>query len=126
MKFKSDSSHFDVSGPTVAVVGLGYVGLPTALALCDAGATVIGVDSSPERLRDIARGAVDLLPLHHAQLACASAGDRFRLTPDATAVRDADAVVICVPTPSTPGAGPTSPRCPPPAPPWWSTPCPAS
>ncbi|CAM5318951.1 nucleotide sugar dehydrogenase [Streptomyces violaceorubidus] len=83
----------------MAVVGLGYVGLPTALALSDAGATVIGVDSSPDRLRDIARGAVDLLPLHHAQLACASAGDRFRLTPDPTAVREADAVVICVPTP---------------------------
>ncbi|MEV5759537.1 hypothetical protein ACIQHU_16605 [Streptomyces tendae] len=70
-----------------------------ALAPADAGPTVIGVDSSPDRLRDIARGAVDLLPLHHAQLACASACDRYRLTPDTTAVRDADAVVICVPTP---------------------------
>ncbi|WP_328659160.1 nucleotide sugar dehydrogenase [Streptomyces sp. NBC_00334] len=89
----------DVSALTVAVVGLGYVGLPTALALSDAGATVIGVDSSPARLRAVARGAVDLLPLHHAQLACASAGDRFRLTSDATAVSTADAVVICVPTP---------------------------
>nr|WP_121701241.1 nucleotide sugar dehydrogenase [Streptomyces sp. E5N298] len=99
MKFKPDHSHLDASGPIVAVVGLGYVGLPTALALSDAGATVVGIDSSPDRLRDIARGAVDLLPLHHAQLACATAGERFRLTPDATAVRDADAVVICVPTP---------------------------
>ncbi|MET9136347.1 nucleotide sugar dehydrogenase [Streptomyces parvulus] len=92
-------SNGDVTGLTVAVVGLGYVGLPTALALSDAGATVVGIDSSPARLRAIARGAVDLLPLHHAQLACASAGDRFRLTPDPTAVRSADAVVICVPTP---------------------------
>ncbi|MET9352165.1 hypothetical protein ABZY14_03975 [Streptomyces sp. NPDC006617] len=63
------------------------------------GVRLIGIDSSPGRLRDIARGAVDLLPLHHAQLACASAGDGFRLTSDATAVRAADAVVICVPTP---------------------------
>ncbi|MZG17838.1 nucleotide sugar dehydrogenase, partial [Streptomyces sp. SID5914] len=99
MKFKPGFSKNDVSGPTVAVVGLGYVGLPTALALRDAGATVIGIDNSADRLRDIARGAVDLLPLHHAQLACASAGDGFRLTSDATAVRAADAVVICVPTP---------------------------
>ncbi len=74
MKFKPDHSHLDASGPIVAVVGLGYVGLPTALALSDAGATVVGIDSSPDRLRDIARGAVDLLPLHHAQLACATAG----------------------------------------------------
>ncbi|MFE2463008.1 hypothetical protein [Streptomyces sp. NPDC059402] len=70
-----------------------------ALVLADAGATVIGVDSSPDRLRDIARGAVDLLLPHHAHLACAPSGDRFRLTPVTTAVRDADAVVICVPTP---------------------------
>ncbi|WP_395574486.1 nucleotide sugar dehydrogenase [Streptomyces sp. BK79] len=92
-------SHGEVAGHTVAVVGLGYVGLPTALALSDAGATVIGVDTSPDRLRAIARGAVDLLPLHHAQLACAVAGDGFRLTTEPSAVGAADAVVICVPTP---------------------------
>ncbi|MEJ1197923.1 MULTISPECIES: nucleotide sugar dehydrogenase [unclassified Streptomyces] len=92
-------SHGDVAGLTVAVVGLGYVGLPTALALSDAGATVIGIDNDPARLGAIARGAVDLLPLHHAQLAVASAGDGFRLTSDATAVGTADAVVVCVPTP---------------------------
>ncbi|MCA1222277.1 nucleotide sugar dehydrogenase [Streptomyces sp. 8L] len=95
MKFTID----DVSELTVAVVGLGYVGLPTALALTNAGGTVIGIDSSPDRLRDIACGAVDLFPLHHAQLAFASVGDRFRLTSDATVVRETDAVVICVPTP---------------------------
>ncbi|MFC7887261.1 nucleotide sugar dehydrogenase [Streptomyces sp. NPDC057376] len=80
-------------------MGLGYVGLPTALALTDAGATVIGIDCDPARLRAIATGEVDLLPLHHAQLACATAGDGFRLTTDAAAVGAADAVIICVPTP---------------------------
>ncbi|MDT0612900.1 nucleotide sugar dehydrogenase [Streptomyces lancefieldiae] len=92
-------SNGGVSDLTVAVVGLGYVGLPTALALTDAGAKVIGIDSSQDRLRAIARGAVDLLPVHHAQLACAVVGDGFRLTSDATAVTAADAVVVCVPTP---------------------------
>ena len=40
----------------VAVVGLGYVGLPTALALTAAGARVLGIDTSSERLGAIRRG----------------------------------------------------------------------
>ncbi|MFD0431703.1 hypothetical protein ACFQ60_44435 [Streptomyces zhihengii] len=47
---------------TVAVVGLGYVGLPTALALRAAGAAVTGIDISGSRLADIRRGDVDLPP----------------------------------------------------------------
>lgn len=46
---------------TVAVVGLGYVGLPTALSLLEAGAAVIGIDISQQRLDSIRRGDVDLL-----------------------------------------------------------------
>lgn len=90
---------------TVAVVGLGYVGLPTALGCWRAGASIIGLDSSAQRLHDIRTGAVDLLPDQHATLACARAGagigDGFLLTSDAGALRRADAVVICVPTPVT-------------------------
>ncbi|MFE9805782.1 nucleotide sugar dehydrogenase [Streptomyces sp. NPDC005548] len=87
-------------GTTVAVVGLGYVGLPTALAFFAAGAHVVGVDTSPRRLEAISRGVVDLLPVHHAQLACAAESEeQFRLTGDVTEVGGADVVVICVPTP---------------------------
>ncbi|MER6674531.1 nucleotide sugar dehydrogenase [Streptomyces sp. NPDC000983] len=88
-------------GLTVAVVGLGYVGLPTALALWGAGAAVVGVDTSARRLNDIREGVVDLLPAQHALLACAENTRDLLLTTDADAVRDADAVVICVPTPVT-------------------------
>src|SRR3712207_9163250 len=45
---------------TVAVVGLGYVGLPTALSLLEAGCRVIGVDVSTARLNAIARQDVGL------------------------------------------------------------------
>ncbi|MEU8351822.1 MULTISPECIES: nucleotide sugar dehydrogenase [Streptomyces] len=91
---------------TVAVVGLGYVGLPTALSLVGAGATVLGVDSSARRLRDIRAGSVDLLPSQHAALACAENGRDLRLTSDSRALADADAVVVCVPTPVTAGREP--------------------
>ncbi|WP_299541410.1 nucleotide sugar dehydrogenase [uncultured Streptomyces sp.] len=88
-----------LAGQTVAVVGLGYVGLPTALALHEAGAVVVGVDVSSPRLRAIRSCQVDLLPQQLAHLA-AAAGDRgFRLTDDPAAVAAADTVVVCVPTP---------------------------
>ncbi|MFC8223278.1 nucleotide sugar dehydrogenase [Streptomyces sp. NPDC057362] len=100
---------------TVAVVGLGYVGLPTALALFGAGADVVGVDTSPQRLDAVARGAVDLLPVHHAQLACALESDSCRFTSDLSAIGTADAVIVCVPTPvdahRRPDLGPLSGAC---------------
>ncbi|MFD7459003.1 MULTISPECIES: nucleotide sugar dehydrogenase [unclassified Streptomyces] len=88
-------------GTTVAVVGLGYVGLPTALALWSAGATIIGVDTSDRRIAAIRAGTVDLLPAQHATLACVENTGDFRMTSDASALRDANAVVVCVPTPVT-------------------------
>ncbi len=89
------------AGVTVAVVGLGYVGLPTALGLWEAGATVLGIDTSEQRLCDIRAGAVDLLPAQHAALVCAESSGAFSLTSDAGALGRADAVVVCVPTPVT-------------------------
>ena len=85
--------------PTVAVVGLGYVGLPTALSLHAAGHTVVGVDTSAPRLRDIRSGLVDLLPSQHGRLATALQDADFRMTADPAAVAGTDAVIICVPTP---------------------------
>jgi len=54
--------------PTVAIVGLGYVGLPTALALASGGAPVIGIDSSASRLKAIRERKVDLLAADHDRL----------------------------------------------------------
>ncbi|MFE4450356.1 nucleotide sugar dehydrogenase [Streptomyces sp. NPDC056796] len=83
----------------VAVIGLGYVGLPTALSLHAAGHTVVGVDTSEPRLGDIRSGRVDLLPSQHGRLAAALRDAGFRLTADPAAVVETDAVIICVPTP---------------------------
>ncbi|MFH8759014.1 nucleotide sugar dehydrogenase [Streptomyces atroolivaceus] len=80
-------------------MGLGYVGLPTALSLHAAGHLVIGVDTSEPRLRDIRSGRVDLLPSQHGRLSAALHDTGFRLTADPAAVAGADAVIICVPTP---------------------------
>ena len=84
---------------SAAVVGLGYVGLPTALALRENGARVIGLDSSRARLAAIRRRDVDLIPADHARLSTTVEDESFNLTTDARALRHADVVMVCVPTP---------------------------
>jgi UDP-N-acetyl-D-glucosamine dehydrogenase len=84
---------------SVAVVGLGYVGLPTALALHRAGAAVIGIDVSEQRLQAIRGHAVDLPAPDVERLRDALAGERLRLSSIPAAVAAADGVIVCVPTP---------------------------
>lgn len=88
---------------TVAVVGLGYVGLPTAVALRANGAAVIGIDTSSARLDAIRAQSVELIPEDRERLDRALVGDPelFQLTNDPAAVSDADAIIIAVPTPIT-------------------------
>jgi nucleotide sugar dehydrogenase len=85
--------------PSVAIVGLGYVGLPTALGLHETGARVIGLDVSEPRLDAIRRREVDLVADDHERLAIALTSDAFRITADARELADADVVIVCVPTP---------------------------
>ncbi len=85
-------------GP-VAIVGLGYVGLPTALALLGRSSRITGYDISAERLRDIESGDVDLGDLDRARLAKARDDESFQLTTDSVVLEESDAVIICVPTP---------------------------
>jgi UDP-N-acetyl-D-glucosamine dehydrogenase len=100
---------------TVAIVGLGYVGLPTALSLLDAGDRVLGLDVSPQRIAAITAAAVDLLPDDLARLRRQLADDRLALTTDAARLAEADVVIVCVPTPVTaqlvPDLGPLTAAC---------------
>jgi nucleotide sugar dehydrogenase len=84
----------------ISVVGLGYVGLPTALALRRAGRAVLGIDVSKRRLTDIRKGLCDLTAADQERLADALGNEeRFQLTNDCSRLAEAAAVLICVPTP---------------------------
>jgi nucleotide sugar dehydrogenase len=83
------------------VVGLGYVGLPTALSLLDAGARVIGIDASPRRIEDIGAARVDLLPDDLERLRGHLGSEQWELGSDPSRLADADVVLVCVPTPVT-------------------------
>jgi UDP-N-acetyl-D-glucosamine dehydrogenase len=83
----------------VAVVGLGYVGLPTAIALRGAGAHIIGIDVSTRRLEQIREGRAELLSSEQDALRAHLEQDGFVLTDRIDALTAADMVLICVPTP---------------------------
>jgi nucleotide sugar dehydrogenase len=91
------SPHADTATYDVAVIGLGYVGLPTALAFHTAGLRVLGVDVDPGRLEAVRSGRVDLRDSDRERLRAAR--DGFALTAEPADAARADGVIVCVPTP---------------------------
>ena len=83
----------------VGIVGMGYVGLPTALSFTTAGRSVVGVDSNPERLADIRSGFVDAVPADRERLGRSMRDGSLDLTTSPDAITRSAAVIICVPTP---------------------------
>lgn len=92
------TAHQEVDA-RVAILGLGYVGLPTALAYAKSGHEVIGIDISAKQIERIQDGRADLLPADNVALARALKRGDLALAMDSSAVESADAVVLCVPTP---------------------------
>jgi UDP-N-acetyl-D-glucosamine dehydrogenase len=84
---------------SAAIVGLGYVGLPTALALQGQCPRIIGIDTSRHRLDDIYACRADLAEPYSTRLKAALADGSLELSSEPSALADADAVIICVPTP---------------------------
>ncbi len=86
---------------SIAVIGLGYVGLPLALGFVEAGVAVTGIDASPARVDELTRGSSPIEDIPDARLAAALGAGFRAIAPDPAAVRAADAVFVCVPTPVT-------------------------
>ncbi len=87
----------------VCVLGLGYVGLPTASLLANAGFFVLGVDLDPEVV-DMLRGGRTRLEEAGLATLVSAAFNSGNLTA-ATKPEPSDAFLICVPTPITPDKG---------------------
>ncbi|HEY4097023.1 MAG TPA: nucleotide sugar dehydrogenase [Baekduia sp.] len=85
------------AGETVGVVGLGYVGLPLAVAFAEAGLDVVGVDHSSSLVGELTAGRSHVEDIGDDRLAGVSAALRYTTSPEA--LREVDAILICVPTP---------------------------
>jgi UDP-N-acetyl-D-glucosamine dehydrogenase len=81
------------------VIGLGYVGLPLALTLNQAGFDVTGVDIDANRIEAINSGRSYITDISDRELLDAASDMRFRATSDLLEIAGLDAVSICVPTP---------------------------
>ncbi len=82
-----------------AVIGLGYVGLPLAMELCEAGFQVIGYDVSERVVGLLMQGDSHIQDVPEAQVAKHVKAGRFTATTDAARLHEADVVSIAVPTP---------------------------
>jgi UDP-N-acetyl-D-glucosamine dehydrogenase len=81
----------------VGIIGLGYVGLPLAVAFAEAGDEVIGVDVDAAGVEGLNAGRSRIEDVPDERLA--GIGERFVATTDHGALADCAAVLICVPTP---------------------------
>src|SRR5437667_1501161 len=85
----------------IAIIGLGYVGLPLSLQFAHSGATVLGLDVDPEKVEAINAGRTYIKHVSDSAIAEAVRNKTFSASADFSRVREAQAVIICVPTPLT-------------------------
>ena len=83
----------------IAVVGLGYVGLPLAVEFAEAGFDVVGLDVDAAKVAQLNRGVSYIPDIPTARIAPLAATGRLCATADYADLRPADAISICVPTP---------------------------
>ncbi len=83
----------------VGIVGLGYVGLPLAVAFAEAGSEVIGLETDTRKLASLQERRSYIDDVDDARIA--ALGDSFRPTSDPEDLSACDAILICVPTPLT-------------------------
>ncbi len=84
---------------TVAIVGMGYVGMPLAHAVLEAGFTVIGFDVDSRKIQKLDSGEIYLPHLGEEMHTDLAESDRFSATCDPSRMEAADVIILCVPTP---------------------------
>lgn len=82
----------------VGVIGLGYVGLPLAIEIEEAGFPITGIDINQEKIDSINKGISYITDISDDILQNALSRDKLTATNDFSVVRDLDIILICVPT----------------------------
>ena len=83
----------------MAVLGLGYVGLPLAVVFAEAGFDVIGIDPDASKIEALNKGESYIPDIKTEVVAKLVKSGKIKATTDFSAIKDVDAVSICVPTP---------------------------
>ena len=83
----------------VGIIGLGYVGLPLAIAFAEKGVKIIGFEQSQTKVKNINRGENYIKDIKDDSLKTVINKGIFKATTDFSAIKECDALLICVPTP---------------------------
>ena len=83
----------------IGIVGLGYVGLPLAVAFAEAGHEVVGLDSDQRKVEGVNAGRSHIEDIADATLG--PLGERLRATSNQADLASCEALIVCVPTPLT-------------------------
>ena len=84
---------------TIAIVGLGYVGLPLSLQFARSGVTVLGLDIDPPKVEAINQGQSYIKHIDSATVQEQVKAGRMSASTDFSRVKEVQAIIICVPTP---------------------------
>ncbi len=88
-----------MAAQSIAVVGLGYVGLPLSLQFARSGATVLGLDIDPAKIEALTAGRSYIKHIAPDTIKAMVDSKAFSASNDFSRVREVSAVIICVPTP---------------------------
>ena len=99
--FEALASAIDTRTAHVAVIGLGYVGLPLAMACAREGYAVTGFDIDPEKPVQLNSGSSYIDAVSDRDLEHQRRDGKFAATTDMARLANADVIIICVPTPLT-------------------------
>ena len=90
---------FENKTARIAVLGLGYVGLPLAVVFAEVGFNVLGIDPIESKVDSVCRGESYIQDVTTEQVAKLVKAGRLNATSDFSKLKNIDAVSICVPTP---------------------------
>ena len=94
-------SKIQTGKAVIGIIGLGYVGLPLALAYAEKSFNVLGFDVDPDKIEALAKGECYISHMDQARVGQAVKSKRLMATTDFSRLGEPDTLIICVPTPLT-------------------------
>jgi UDP-N-acetyl-D-glucosamine dehydrogenase len=95
------AARFRDRSAKIGVIGLGYVGLPLARTIAERGFTVLGFDLDPVKVARLNNGESYIRHISSESIAVLREAGRLAATGDVSRLGEADAILLCVPTPLT-------------------------
>lgn len=101
MAYKELIDKISKRSAKIGIIGLGYVGLPLVIRFCEEGFNVLGFDIDPDKVNRLNHGESYIKHIPSDTIKSFVSKGLFSATTDMSKLKEADAIIICVPTPLT-------------------------